>query len=105
MSCDKKRTDLFETLSLLDDFFDHCIRIGGPLRARTPESVQSGRFQRQGTSSRTVLPERAICPRSPDTFLYFTGKGVVQDYGEAFKWMSRAAEQGYAQAQINLGDL
>ena len=30
---------------------------------------------------------------------------AVNPYGEAFKWMRRTAEQGYARAPINLGDL
>jgi TPR repeat protein len=29
--------------------------------------------------------------------------GVAQDYGQAVKWYRRAAEQGYAEAQNNLG--
>ena len=31
------------------------------------------------------------------------GKGVAQDYQEAAKWYSLAAEQGHAVAQNNLG--
>lgn len=30
-------------------------------------------------------------------------KGVVQDYGKAVEWYTKAAEQGYAEAQSNLG--
>ena len=36
-------------------------------------------------------------------FMYYTGKGVEQDYDKAVKWYRRAAEQGYADAQFNLG--
>ena len=35
--------------------------------------------------------------------MYDNGQGVVQDYAEAVKWYRLAAEQGYAQAQNNLG--
>ena len=35
--------------------------------------------------------------------MYHTGKGVAQDYVEAFDCYKLAAEQGYADAQINLG--
>jgi TPR repeat protein len=35
--------------------------------------------------------------------MYGTGEGVVQDFAEALKWYRKAAEQGYAQAQHNLG--
>ena len=35
--------------------------------------------------------------------MYANGKGVPQDYAEAVKWYRRAAEQGDAYAQNNLG--
>lgn len=35
--------------------------------------------------------------------MYESGKGVKQDYTEAVKWYSKAAEQGDAYAQFNLG--
>lgn len=35
--------------------------------------------------------------------LYQTGKGVKQDYAQAVHWYSKAAEQGHADAQNNLG--
>jgi len=35
--------------------------------------------------------------------MYFTGKGIAQNYAESAKWFSLAAAQGYAQAQSNLG--
>jgi uncharacterized protein len=35
--------------------------------------------------------------------MYKNGNGVVQDYAEAVKWYRLAAEQGYADAQYNLG--
>ncbi|MDI9347819.1 MAG: tetratricopeptide repeat protein, partial [Methylacidiphilales bacterium] len=37
--------------------------------------------------------------------LYYHGKGVTQDYSEAFKWFKLAAEQGDAKAQLSLGHL
>ena len=50
--------------------------------------------------------------------LYHGGNGVIgdsdgltrlgwgrQDYAEAMKWYRKAAEQGYAQAQLNLGNI
>ena len=36
--------------------------------------------------------------------MYDQGKGVLQDYKEAFKWFTKAAEQGHAGAQHNLGN-
>ena len=35
--------------------------------------------------------------------LYREGTNVIQNYGEAIKWFTRAAEQGDADAQHNLG--
>ncbi len=35
--------------------------------------------------------------------IYCEGDGVSQDYNEAFKWYTKAAEQGYAKSQFNLG--
>jgi hypothetical protein len=37
--------------------------------------------------------------------MYYSGTGVTLDYLEAAKWVQRAAEQGYARAQIDLGYL
>jgi hypothetical protein len=37
--------------------------------------------------------------------MYYSGTGVTLDYSEAAKWVRRAAEQGYARAQIDLGYL
>lgn len=37
--------------------------------------------------------------------LYFSGRGVEQDYREAYRWTHMAAEQGFANAQANLGTL
>ena len=35
--------------------------------------------------------------------MYSEGRGVTQDYKEAVKWYWKAAEQGFAPAQHNLG--
>ena len=37
--------------------------------------------------------------------MYDRGRGVPQDYKLAFKWFTKAAEQGYASAQFNLGSM
>ncbi|MGI9250836.1 MAG: tetratricopeptide repeat protein [Pseudohongiellaceae bacterium] len=37
--------------------------------------------------------------------VYYSGKGVPQDYAEAARWYQLAAEQGHADAQENLGSL
>jgi hypothetical protein len=38
-----------------------------------------------------------------DVGLYYNGDGITQDYAEAAKWYQKAAEQGNASAQANLG--
>jgi TPR repeat protein len=35
--------------------------------------------------------------------MYAEGRGVPQNYPEAMKWYRLAADQGYAEAQVNLG--
>ena len=35
--------------------------------------------------------------------MYYKGEGISQDYQEAFEWFRKAAEQGVAAAQNNLG--
>ena len=37
--------------------------------------------------------------------MYYSGRGVHRDYGEAEKWWRLAAEQGDAPAQYNLGNM
>lgn len=37
--------------------------------------------------------------------IYYYGKGVTQNYEEAVKWFRKAAEQGHAGGQCNLGDM
>ena len=34
---------------------------------------------------------------------YYRGKGVPQDFQKAAEWYQKAAEQGHAKAQFNLG--
>ena len=37
--------------------------------------------------------------------MYANGRGVRQDDAQAVQWYRKAAEQGYAQAQFNLGNM
>lgn len=47
------------------------------------------------------------CPYSQTMLghMYATGVGVTQNFEKATKWFERAAEQGYGQAQLDLGKL
>ena len=37
--------------------------------------------------------------------MYENGEGVVRDYRKAFEWLTKAAKQGYTEAQLNLGGM
>jgi Sel1 repeat len=37
--------------------------------------------------------------------MYYQGKGVPRDYPEAVRWYRKAADQGYAKAQYDLGNM
>jgi len=37
--------------------------------------------------------------------MYDRGEGVPKDYETAAKWFTKAAEQGFAEAQFNLGGM
>ena len=34
--------------------------------------------------------------------MLYKGRGIKQDYGEAFKWLDLAAKQGHSQAKLDL---
>jgi TPR repeat protein len=36
--------------------------------------------------------------------MYYKDEGVLKDDKQAIKWYRKAADQGYADAQLNLGD-
>ena len=36
-------------------------------------------------------------------FMYYNGIGVVENFGEALSWYMKSAQQGYPEAQFNLG--
>ena len=50
------------------------------------------------------LGERWI-PVQPWRHVRHTAKGVPQNYAEAVRWYRKAADQGYADAQFNLGNM
>ena len=46
-------------------------------------------------------PGACVCPQRPRLGLY--GQGIAQDHATAASWYRKAADQGYAAAQFNLG--
>jgi TPR repeat protein len=53
-------------------------------------------------STKEALPETSDHPTS-DGLMYDKGQGVRQDHAAAASWYRKAAEQGIANAQFNLG--
>jgi TPR repeat protein len=54
------------------------------------------------------VQESSVLPTTPESqyslgLKYYNGDGVVQDYGQAVAWYQKAAGQGDASAQTNLG--
>ncbi len=45
------------------------------------------------------MPQGYVCLRA----MYASGLGITQNYKEAVKWYTKAAEQGASEAQYNLG--
>ena len=71
-----------------------CMLMGEALR-RIIKKQRSGialQLRRGNTNAQLVLG-----------LLYYSGKGVMQDYAEAAKWLHLAAKAGNADAQCNLG--
>jgi uncharacterized protein len=53
-----------------------------------------------------VLAEQGhACAQYHLGWKYHNGKGVIQDYKEALKWYSKAAEQGHISSQYNVADI
>jgi TPR repeat protein len=50
-------------------------------------------------------PDGSVDIRIPKKALSKNGKGVLQDYSEAVRWYRLSAENGYASAQDNLGNM
>jgi TPR repeat protein len=78
--------------------------IDQPARAvEAAAAVSSGNLSRETK----VLIEKAEAGDAQAQYslgaMYYEGRGVAQDYKEAAKWFARAAEQGYAEAQRQLG--
>jgi TPR repeat protein len=65
----------------------------------TAENYRTAAFQR--------TRERALSGEAAAQFdmgeYYYEGRGVTQDYLEAFQWFLKAAQKGHARAQLNAG--
>lgn len=63
-------------------------------------SKNVGKSSDAGVNATNDLLAEEMCKKGDD---YYYGRGVTCDYSEAVKWYRKAAEQGYASAQFNLG--
>src|ERR1039458_10081653 len=75
-------------------------RIRAFCASRDPVSDGRGR----GVGSGNVEPPCSVCPFRAG-ILVNSRSGVLQDYAEAARWYRKAAEQGNAIAQTNLGTM
>jgi len=81
-------------------------RVSGPVVAGFDEGVaaaNSGDFE---TAYRVFLPLALagdVAAQNSLGIMYFSGRGVRQDYAKAMKWYKKAAKQGYTKSQHNLG--
>ncbi len=93
----------------------------GPPHGNTP-AVESSASRSQPHESSATPSGQAALPNSPPAPApkeqsltpaeenergdsYFFGRGVDQDYAKAMEWYRKAADQGYADAQSNVGVL
>jgi len=66
-------------------------------------AVERGDYSTANWLLRPLADQGNAVARFDLGFMYDTGHGVMQDYGEAMRWYRLAAEQGNALAQYNLG--
>jgi hypothetical protein len=67
------------------------------------EHFQEGKYQDALEHWRRLAEQGSVNAQYNLGLMYATGRGVVRDDAEAFRWFRMAAERGDANAQINLG--
>ena len=73
--------------------------------AAANRAYDSNDFKAAMTLARKVAEGGNVEAKNFVGHMYYTGKGVIQDYIVAEKWWRKAAEQGYPKSQRNLGML
>lgn len=69
------------------------------------ESIKSKKLSDMAIETRVRADQGDVMAEYKLAHIYYEGRGVPQDYAEAYLWYRKAAEQGYAKAQFSLGDL
>ena len=73
---------------------------------KTPPVISAKLEEERIVAKRTLMAEQGEAQAQKDLgIMYYNGRGVSQDYKEAFKWYTKAAKQGNANAFSNLGAL
>ncbi|MBT8147913.1 MAG: sel1 repeat family protein [Gammaproteobacteria bacterium] len=68
-------------------------------------AAQNGDYETALQEFTVAAEEGLVVAQYNLAILYFSGRGVEQNFDEAFRWTVAAAEQGHTQAQFNLGAL
>ena len=69
------------------------------------DAMDAGDMDRAVTAFRESAENGVAIAQYNLGVLYFSGRGVEQDYQQAYRWTRMAAEQGFVNAQANLGTL
>jgi uncharacterized protein len=78
------------------------IAVAGPFEDALA-AAESGDYSTANWLLRPLADQGDAIAQFDIGFMYDTGHGVIQDYGEAMRWYRLAAKQGNALAQFNLG--
>src|SRR5437870_13766576 len=68
-------------------------------RVQRGKAVERKKLAEAASLSRTRAEQGDARAQFEFASMYYKGKGVRQDYGEAARWPRKAADQGYAMAQ------
>ena len=81
-------------------FISICLSLVGAISARAQQTPAPG-------TDAALYYDKAVKGNAEAQFnlaiCYYEGTGVDKNYTEAYAWMLKAAQQGYARAQQNIG--
>ncbi len=74
------------------------------ITAVTPWNLQRNRMRRRALPAQDCLEAPADLSKN-SSLMCLRGEGTREDHKEAYRWLRKAAESGYAEAQFELGRL